>query len=664
MTILACGLFPLSLIAYVYFFVEPTLIFKSFLFHEIAIGVAVTWSAAITYIAYQCYLAKGETFLRYMTLAFLGQTIIYSMHGLLTRTAVDIPILFILYGPASRVVMAFFLSAALLKYGTDILDHVERKVWIFWISVFVLILPMVALLAVSPVGTNFYVRAAMETLSIVMYLAALFIIFLRKINTPLMWLYSAALTFFALSSFAFILVKMPWNQMFWLAHVIFASGFLVLSYGLVQARKRSSSFAELFDEDLLYAQLAEEVSKQKKEIKTREKAEAALHAAHEVLEKRVEERTKRFQESEARLAEILQIAPEAVIAVGANMDIQLFNQGAERIFGYKAKEVLGQPLEILMPEYFHKHHRTLVDEFNRSGETYRLMDRRNEILGLKKDGAEFPATASVSKLETGGEIMYTVMLRDNTERKQTEEVRERALVQAEQANQAKSEFLASMSHDLRTPLNAIQGFSEMLEGQYFGPLGSEKYQEYAGDIRTSSQYLLSLVEDILDLSVIEANRRKMVQVPLLINNVIRDFSPFINDAARRKNIEYHIEAPDDTPVFFADRRALTQILVNLLSNAVKFTPEGGKVTLRVSATNGATIFEVNDTGRGIPKDKIATLTDPFVRTETDPHLAQEGIGLGLTIVKSLVDLHDGELDIESTVGKGTSCTVTLPSTGP
>jgi len=161
--------------------------------------------------------------------------------------------------------------------------------------------------------------------------------------------------------------------------------------------------------------------------------------------------------------------------------------------------------------------------------------------------------------------------------------------------------------------------------------------------------------------MIEASKREMTLEPLIINNIIRDCLPIIEHLAGSKGIECRIKVSDDMPVFFADRGSIKQILINLLSNAIKFSNEDSKVTLLVAANNEHHIFEIVDTGRGIPEDKISTLTDPFVRTENDPHLAQEGTGLGLTIVKSLTDLHGGTLDIKSKVGKGTTVTVTLPN---
>jgi|TARA_Y100000294_G_scaffold117003_2_gene108588 signal transduction histidine kinase len=232
---------------------------------------------------------------------------------------------------------------------------------------------------------------------------------------------------------------------------------------------------------------------------------------------------------------------------------------------------------------------------------------------------------------------------------------------AEQANRLKSDFLATMSHELRAPLNAIGGFSEMMIGQAFGPLGSPKYKEYADDIRASSEYILHLINDILDLSAIEVGKYSLVKESLIVKDVIKDCSPIIAAAASRKDIKYSIEVPENPPPLLADRRALKQILLNVLSNAVKFTPEGGRVTLKATVSDGYHVFEVSDTGEGVPEDKLPSLTDPFVRAETNPHKAQQGTGLGLAIMKSLVDIHEGELTIESEVGKGTVVTVRLPN---
>ena len=376
--------------------------------------------------------------------------------------------------------------------------------------------------------------------------------------------------------------------------------------------------------------------------------------------KRAEEAVKA---SEARLAEILDIAPEAVITIDSDMNIQLFNQGAERIFGYGADEVVGRPVEILIPESLRDGHQKHVQGFDGSGDTYRLMDQRQEIMGLQKDGTEFPATASVSKLEVGGEKMYTVMLRDITERKNAQDALLAAKREAETANRAKSEFLASMSHELRTPLNAILGFADILSHQYFGPT-SDKYKEYAEDIHSSSEHLLTLVNEILDLSTIESGKQSLVKEKLSTEEIIRECVRIVKDKARSSGIDLVTKVPKDLSPLYADRRAFKQILLNLLSNAVKFTPEGGKITVSAKASKRNTTLKIADTGKGIPAETLPKLTDPFTFINNDPYRTEPGWGLGLAISKSLIDLHDGTLDIKSKVGKGTTVTLTFPNGAP
>ncbi|MBT5811047.1 MAG: PAS domain S-box protein [Rhodospirillaceae bacterium] len=249
---------------------------------------------------------------------------------------------------------------------------------------------------------------------------------------------------------------------------------------------------------------------------------------------------------------------------------------------------------------------------------------------------------------------------DITERRRGEEDLRGALIDAERANQAKSEFLANMSHELRTPLNAIIGFSEMLVGQYFGEIGSQKYLEYAGDIKTSGEHLLRLINDILDLSVIEAGELKLAREIVNFREVVDDCTPIIMDGATRKGIQFTRAVPDDLPPMLADRRALKQILLNVLSNAIKFTQEGGSITLTASVADDAAVVEIRDTGIGIEDHKLASLTEPFVRGEANPYKSQDGTGLGLAIVKSLVELHDGALEIASEPGAGVTVTMTFP----
>ena len=235
-----------------------------------------------------------------------------------------------------------------------------------------------------------------------------------------------------------------------------------------------------------------------------------------------------------------------------------------------------------------------------------------------------------------------------------------ALGNAQKATQAKSEFLATMSHEFRTPLNAILGFSEMLRAQYFGPLGAENYSEYVNDIHKSGEHMLALVNDVLDISAIEAGKHRITKEAIMLKDELVDCARSFKAGARQSEIDLSFEVPDSLPIFYADKRSIIQIIQNLVSNALKFTNRGGVVVVSVVATEQTMKIEVKDSGIGISPGLLKIVTEPFSQSLSDPYVAQLGTGLGLSIVKSLVEIHDGRLSIDSEVGEGTTVTVTFP----
>ncbi|MGO9700265.1 MAG: ATP-binding protein [Xanthobacteraceae bacterium] len=230
---------------------------------------------------------------------------------------------------------------------------------------------------------------------------------------------------------------------------------------------------------------------------------------------------------------------------------------------------------------------------------------------------------------------------------------------AEEANQTKSKFLANMSHELRTPLNAIIGFSEIMEAAMFGPLGTDKYREYSRDIRESGQYLLDVINDILDMSKIEAGGIHLCPEAVELDRIVADSVRVVLGRANEKRLTLRSEIPPAIALK-ADRRALKQIALNLLSNAVKFTPDGGAVTVRGRARGSHVTIAIEDNGIGIPKDALHKLGRPFEQVESQLTKRHQGSGLGLAIAKSLAELHGGRMRIRSALGTGTMVVVRLP----
>ncbi|MDR3448258.1 MAG: ATP-binding protein [Alphaproteobacteria bacterium] len=238
----------------------------------------------------------------------------------------------------------------------------------------------------------------------------------------------------------------------------------------------------------------------------------------------------------------------------------------------------------------------------------------------------------------------------------------RAKEQADFANRSKSEFLANMSHELRTPLNAIIGFAEIIKDQMFGPAGNPQYVEYAKDIYDSGQHLLSLINDILDMSKIEAGKRMLSDAQLNIDAIVQSVSRLVAARAAEGKVRLNLHVPRDLPTLRGEEKAMKQILTNLLTNAVKFTSEGGSVTLSAMIDDaGRMNINVVDSGIGIAQKDIAVALAPFGQIESALSRKHQGTGLGLPLTKALVELHGGTLTLESELGVGTTVKLIFPA---
>jgi two-component system cell cycle sensor histidine kinase PleC len=234
---------------------------------------------------------------------------------------------------------------------------------------------------------------------------------------------------------------------------------------------------------------------------------------------------------------------------------------------------------------------------------------------------------------------------------------------AEEANLAKSRFLATMSHELRTPLNAIMGFSELMKNEIFGPHTYPAYKDYAGDIHGSGQHLLTLINEILDLSRIEAGRYELHEEAVQLAWIVSECDHMLALRAKAKGQTIKEVIDPSLPRIWGDERAVRQIVLNVLSNAIKFTPQGGEISIKVGWTSsGGQYLSIRDTGPGIPEDEIPIVMSSFGRGSLAIKTAEQGSGLGLPIVKGLVDLHSGGFQLKSKPREGTEVIVTFPAT--
>jgi cell cycle sensor histidine kinase DivJ len=250
--------------------------------------------------------------------------------------------------------------------------------------------------------------------------------------------------------------------------------------------------------------------------------------------------------------------------------------------------------------------------------------------------------------------------RDISERKAQEDELTRARDEAESASRAKTQFLANMSHELRTPLNAVIGFSEILNRELFGALGEQRYRDYARMIHESGEHLLHVVNDILDMSKIEAGKLKLAKEPFDVGSLIASCAEVMRHAAEAKQLILVTEVAPGMPALVADKRACKQMLLNVISNAIKFTDAGGSVRVAAREENGMVELIVADNGIGIAEQDLPKLGNPFVQADNAYNRSHDGAGLGLSVVKGLARLHGGRLEIASQLGHGTTTTILLP----
>ncbi len=364
--------------------------------------------------------------------------------------------------------------------------------------------------------------------------------------------------------------------------------------------------------------------------------------------------------SETRLAGILRIAPEAIISVDQDRCIRMFNQGAENIFGYSANEIIGRPLDVLVPGGVGERLIQLVEDFNTDIAHEHQTSERSTIQGKRKSGDEFPAAASISKLEIEGTPLFTIILRDITEQQKAKNELIKAKNQAEAGNRAKSEFLAMVSHELRTPLNAIIGFSEILGKGIGGKLNTAQ-AEYISAVHESGTHLLALINDILDLSKLEAGKVEMEETRVFAPLVIDQMIHLVRERAVEGSVTLRESVPDDIPMLLTDERMFKQMVLNLLSNAVKFTPEGGEVLVSAEVVqDGGMSISISDTGIGMTHENIPKALSKFGQIDSALDRQHEGTGLGLPLVESQIELHGGKLIIESEPKVGTKCSLYFP----
>jgi len=361
------------------------------------------------------------------------------------------------------------------------------------------------------------------------------------------------------------------------------------------------------------------------------------------------------------LKAILDTATDGVLVLDRAGRVLSANRSAEALFGYEAKDFLKLSIgEVLVPEC----RRAVLEHLDRLARNTGtdMLDAGYEVIGRVRQGGLVPLYMTMGRIEDGEKLC--AVLRDITAWKRSEEELIGAKRAAEQASSAKSEFIAKISHEIRTPLNAIIGFSEVMMDERFGPIGNERYRQYLKDIHASGGHLISLLNDLIDLSKIEAGKLELTFVSVNLNDLVQQCVAIMQQQANRERAIIRTSLPANLPQIIADARSVRQIVLNLLSNSIKFTGAGGQVIISTALTDDQeVVLRVRDTGTGMSEKELLTALEPFRQVATAAHWGSSGTGLGLPIARRIAEAHGGTVFLRSREGEGTVATLVLPAHG-
>ncbi len=392
---------------------------------------------------------------------------------------------------------------------------------------------------------------------------------------------------------------------------------------------------------------------------------------HHVIQCNIRDITERkrvevaLRESEARYRLVTDTASDAILTIDEQSTILFANPATEKIFGHNARELIGQSLTVLMPDYLRKLHHAGLGRYVETGHKH-ISWEGVELKGVHLDGHEIPIEVSFGEFKESGRRFFTGAVRDISVRKRAEEERERLLErerqareEAEQANRLKDEFLATLSHELRTPLTSIVGWSAMLANSQLDPTNARHAIEV---IQRNARMQVQMIDDLLDVSRIITGKLRMSVQPVDLGTVIIAAVDGLRPASEAKEIRLQLQLDSPAGKVFGDPDRLQQVAWNLISNAIKFTPRGGRVLVRLERVNSHVEITVSDTGEGIAPEFLPHVFDRFRQADATYTRAHGGLGLGLAIVRQLVELHGGTVRVDSAgEGHGSTFTVSLPS---